>query len=136
MKTKNWRKNCMIFWPKIYISFKIFDFNLEHARWGCNSVVECPLRMRKVPGSIPGTSTKIFFMIEKGSFFEFALFFSTFSIVFDFGVILFFHLTGKGFKHLSVSPTLTQISPLSTSELSNVCWRHNSQWNESGFLRH
>ena len=84
-------------------------------------MVECPLRMRKVPGSIPGTSTKIFFMIEKRSLFEFALFFSTFSVAFDFGVIVFLHLTGKGFKHLSVPPTLTQSSLLSTSELSNVC---------------
>ena len=32
--------------------------------WGCSSVVERPLRMRKVPGSNPGTSNtvKLFFM--------------------------------------------------------------------------
>ena len=47
--------------------FCVGDFHLEqiispnYLFWsegrGCNSVVECPLRMRKVPGSNPGSST-------------------------------------------------------------------------------
>ena len=31
---------------------------------GCNSVVECPLRMRNVPGSNPGTSKATFYQIS------------------------------------------------------------------------
>ena len=40
-----------------FINCKI---GLDKELRGCNSVVECPLRMRKAPGSNPGTSNESF----------------------------------------------------------------------------
>ena len=48
----------------IYYILKNGIFEQFRIRWGCNSVVECPLRMRKAPGSNPGISNNFPFFPE------------------------------------------------------------------------
>ena len=43
-----------------YSYFRNCKIGLDKELRGCNSVVECPLRMRKAPGSNPGTSNETF----------------------------------------------------------------------------
>ena len=127
---KTWQNNvfnCIILAQNTYYRLKSLHFVLERLRWGCNSVVECPLRMRKVPGSIPGTSTILFNFLRFVILCFFLMFQSSFKWYFmikiNYLVInsLFHKINGKYILCFQLFVDVIAIRKPSSAILDNIC---------------